>query len=232
MKGIASLLGLDRPRRLLAFALATGGTFLACWLEFPAAKAACGCLLMLGLIGASCVDLDQMIIPDLFSIGLAVLGLVLSSAVPSLHAAGPFLAINCLRSVAASALGIAIGSSLLLWLGLLSELALGREVLGFGDVKFLGAIGAFCGWQGAVFSFFGGAVIGALALSAAELHRRISGGETVRLLRVETPAGEVGKLGLSTHFPFGPMLAAAAGLYFLALHPWADAYLARYLALF
>lgn len=232
MNGIAILLGLGRPGRAWAFALVTAGTFLACWLEFPAAKAACGCVLMLGLVGATCVDLDQMVIPDLFTVGLAVAGVILSAAVPSLHGAGPPVAFNCLRSAASSALGVAIGSSLPLWAGLLSELALGREVLGFGDVKFLGAIGAFCGWQGAVFSFFGGALIGALALAAAELHRRISGGGTVRLLRVETPSGEVGKLGLSTHFPFGPMIAAAAGLYFLALHPWADGYLARYIALF
>jgi len=39
-------------------------------------------------------------------------------------------------------------------------------------------------------------------------------------------------VGWGTHFPFGPMLASAAALYYLALHPAVDAYLQRYLALF
>jgi len=232
MNGVASHLGLDRPGRAWAVAVLAAASFLACWLLFPAAKAACGCVFLAGLICASCVDLDAMIIPDLYTIGLAVAGVVLSAAVPSLHETGPFLAFNCLRSAAAAALGIAIGSALLLWLSLVAELVLDREVLGFGDVKFLGAIGAFCGWRGAVFSFFGGAVIGALVLTAAELHRRVTRRDTVRLLRVESPAGVTGKLGWSTHFPFGPMLAAAGGLYYIVLHPWVDRYLAHYAALF
>ena len=32
--------------------------------------------------------------------------------------------------------------------------------MGQGDVKLLGCIGAFCGWEGGVFSIFGGAVLG------------------------------------------------------------------------
>jgi leader peptidase (prepilin peptidase)/N-methyltransferase len=232
MNGIVSLLGLDRPARAWAAGLLSVASLLSCWLLLPAGKAACGSVFLLGLIGGSCVDLDQMILPDLFTIGLAAAGVALSAAVPSLHGDGPFLALNCLRSAAAAALGVAIGSALLLWLGLVCELALGREVLGFGDVKFIGAIGAFCGWQGAVFSFFGGAVIGAAALALAEAHRRLAGEKTVRLLRVESPAGETGGLGWSTHFPFGPMLAAAAGLYYIVLHPWVDRYLAHYAALF
>ena len=221
-----------RSGRALAIELLTGAAFAACWVAFPAAKAACGFVLLAGLIGASCVDLDQMIIPDLFTIGLALAGLVLSAAVPALHGMGAPSALSCLRSVAAAMLGMAVGSSLALWISLVGEWLLGKELLGFGDVKFLGAIGAFCGWQGAVFSVFGGAVVGALALIAAEAVRRLAGDARVQLFRVESPGGGNGRIGWNAHFPFGPMLAAAAAAYFLAAHPWADRYLGRYLVLF
>ena len=42
----------------------------------------------------------------------------------------------------------------------------GREALGEGDVKLLGCIGAFCGWKGAIFAIFGGAMIGSFFTSS------------------------------------------------------------------
>ena len=41
------------------------------------------------------------------------------------------------------------------------ELVIPREAMGFGDVKFMAAIGAFVGWQGALFSLMASAVSGA-----------------------------------------------------------------------
>jgi leader peptidase (prepilin peptidase)/N-methyltransferase len=232
MKGFVTLLGLHRPGRAWVFGLLTAASLFACWAEFPPAKAAGGAVFLFGLICATCVDLDEMIIPDLFTIGLAVVGVVLSLALPSLHILGGYSAFACLRSGAAAILGLALGSALGLWLSLLGELVLGKEVLGFGDVKFLGAIGAFCGWQGAVFSVFGGAVLGAMVLVAAHLYRRIAGAQARPLLRLESPTGETGQVGWGVQFPFGPMLAAAAGLYFIVLHPWVDRYLDQYRVLF
>ena len=57
-------------------------------------------------------------------------------------------------------LGLFVGSALVLWVALLAEALLRKEAMGFGDVKYLGALGAFVGWQGAVFAMFGGAVVG------------------------------------------------------------------------
>jgi leader peptidase (prepilin peptidase)/N-methyltransferase len=161
-----------------------------------------------------------------------MVGIALSFAVPGLHGTCAYSLLGCLRSGAAAILGLALGSALGLWMALLGELLLGREVLGFGDVKFLGAIGAFCGWQGAIFSVFGGAMIGAVALGAAGLHRRVAGPGARPILRLELP-GEAGcGPAWQAQFPFGPMLAAAGAVYFVAPHAWVDRLLAHYQALF
>ncbi len=228
------LLAPRRPgfRRAAILEFLGGGVVLACWLLFPPALAAAGSVFALGLIGASVIDLDHMIIPDFFSIGLAGAGVLLSLGVPALHRMGTFSAEHCVRSGAAALLGVALGSALPLWFGLVGERVLQKEVLGFGDVKFLGAIGAFCGWQGAVFAIFGGAVVGALALLLAALYSRLAPARSAPLFRLESADGRSARVGWGIQFPFGPMLATAAGLYFFALHPWVDGYLARYQALF
>jgi len=223
MKASALLLGLDRPRRAVTFALLVLGSFLACGLLFTPLKAACGCVFLFGMIAGCCVDFDQMILPDMFTVGLALAGVALSFAVPALHGLGAFGMFPGLRSAAAALLGAALGSALGLWLGILGEIIFDREALGFGDVKFLGAIGAFCGWRGAVFALFGGAVVAAIGLIIAGAAGRR------RDPALDKGAGEAGG---SRPFPFGPMLAIAAGLYFFALHPWVDRYLSRYLIFF
>lgn len=221
-----------RCPRLFLLETATAIAFVLCWALFPAPKAAAGAVFLVALLGGSVIDLDHMIIPDLFTVGLAVLGFALSAFVPSLHGAAAANVWTGLRSLAAAGLGIAVGSSILLWFSILGELVLGREVMGFGDVKFVGAIGAFCGWQGAVFAIFGGAALGAVALVACALYRVCAGDGGMALLRHPASASRNGRVAWGAPFPFGPMLAAAAALYFLALHPLVDRYLAQYASLF
>ena len=151
--------------RYPAIELLTALLFLASWWLLPPLTAAVGMLFCSILICATSIDLDHMIIPDRFTIGAAVVGVIVSLLIPTLHVTpSGFHAGDVMRSGLESILGLLIGSGIILWIALLAEVILRKEAMGFGDVKFLGAIGAFVGWQGAVFSIFGGAVIGTIAV--------------------------------------------------------------------
>jgi leader peptidase (prepilin peptidase)/N-methyltransferase len=70
-----------------------------------------------------------------------------------------------------------------------SEIVVPREAMGLGDVKFMGAIGAFIGWQGAVFSLMASSLIGSVV------------GIVLIVLR---------KREWSSRMPYGPYIALAA----------------------
>jgi len=213
--------------------LLTAALFVACWLQFSPGKALAGMVLCALLIGATFIDLDHLIIPDGFTLGGAVAGVVFSLLLPALHGQShDYLFVASLRAGRDSILGVLIGSGLVLWIALLAEAVLRKEAMGFGDVKLLGAIGAFVGWKGAVFSVFGGAVIGCLWFIAAIAWQKIAGRPAPVAPKAETPDGQPADLGFGVHIPFGPMLAAGGLLYFLVVHRWVDAYFASLSVLF
>ena len=69
------------------------------------------------------------------------------------------------------------------------EMVIPREAMGFGDVKFMAGIGAFVGWQGALFSLMASAVVGAVV--------------GVSLLAI-------GRKDWSDRLPYGPYISLAA----------------------
>jgi leader peptidase (prepilin peptidase) / N-methyltransferase len=73
-----------------------------------------------------------------------------------------------------------------------SEMVLPREAMGFGDVKFMAAIGAFLGWQGAIFALMFSAVIGTVVSVGAIVIRRVE---------------------WSSRIPYGPYIALATVIY-------------------
>lgn len=219
--------------------LLTGLLFVACWLHFSPGGAfnpgiaAAGWLFLSCLIAATFIDLDHMIIPDVFTLGLGVVGVLVSFAVPALHGQNEGLFIvDSFRSGVASVVGLLVGSGLVLWIALLAEVILKKEAMGFGDVKFVGAIGAFCGWQGAVFAIFGGALVGTVWFAVAWTWEKISGKAAPVAPPSATPEGEPVALGFGAHVPFGPMLAIAAALYFLFFRSWVGAWFADVAVLF
>ncbi len=223
LSGEARCCGRPYSFRYAFIELLTAGLFLACWLLFPPGKAIIGMAFLSVLICATFIDLDHMIIPDVFTIGAGLAGVAVSFLVPSLHGASDeFFMMASLRAGLVSIEGLLIGSGLVLWIALIAETMLRKEAMGFGDVKFVGAIGAFCGWQGAVFSIFGGALVGTVWFSVAIIWQKLSGQKAP--VRTETPEGEPADLGFGVHVPFGPMLAIAGGIYFLWAHTWVATY--------
>ena len=73
-----------------------------------------------------------------------------------------------------------------------AEIVLPREAMGLGDVKFMGAIGAFIGWQGVVFSLMISSMIGAVVGVALIILRRRA---------------------WSSRMPYGPYIALAAAIW-------------------
>ena len=206
----------------------TAGLFLACWMLLPPGQAVCGWVFMSGLVAATFIDADHLVIPDAFSLGLGIVGVLLSFAIPGLHGQhGGFFALDSLRSGGAALVGLLVGSGIVFWIAMLAETILRKEAMGLGDVKFVGAIGAFCGWRGAVFSVFGGAVVGTLWLTLALVWRKFAGARSSQESPDAPPAPIFG-----VHLPFGPMLAVAGCLYFLLLHRWVDPWFAQFADLF
>ena len=75
------------PRYFLV-ELLTGIAFLICWLQFghrSAGLALAYCVMMAGFIVATFIDFEHLIIPDEITLGGAVVGFILSFAVPLLH---------------------------------------------------------------------------------------------------------------------------------------------------
>jgi leader peptidase (prepilin peptidase)/N-methyltransferase len=175
------------------------------------------CLFGWILVGVVVIDLETMLIPDRFSIGGACLGFLLSLYWPYLHGFDHSMGgANSLSAGVSSLTGIFIGSGLLYWIGAVAGRALGREALGEGDVKLLGCIGAFCGWKGAVFCIFGGAMLGCLLMIPALILQKLS----------FFSSKDKDHIGFGVEIPFGPYLALAALGYFFWLNQWVNPWFA------
>ncbi|MDR3229055.1 MAG: prepilin peptidase [Puniceicoccales bacterium] len=216
----------------------TGTLFALCWVWLPWQQAVAGMLFCAMLVVLAFIDLDFMHLPDAPNIGLAAAGLVCSFALPGLHDVAPqkFWLVSALASAGISLVGVLVGAGLLYWFRLLASVVAGREALGEGDIILLGGIGAFCGWRGAVFALFGGAVLGALILLPPTLAKRIcrrdadveAEGRAASLASCEgDEMAEFSGAGFGREVPFGPWLALGALVWFLwARKPfgsWLDA---------
>ena len=106
------------------------------------------------LIVGSGVDIKQKWIPDTVTIGGIFFGLVCSYIFPKLHGCE----VN-IDSLILSIKGFLVGSSILLFIGIIGKLILKTDAMGMGDVKLLGAIGTFVGIEGIFFCLFTASLI-------------------------------------------------------------------------
>ena len=155
---------------------------LAAWRFGFGWEAAAAMLLTFCLVAISAIDIDHQIIPDSISLPLLWIGLFLSLWHPVPGADVLFIDPK-------SAIVGALAGYLSLWsVYHLFRLLTGKEGMGYGDFKLLGALGAWLGWQMLpliiLLSALVGAVVG-LALIAFRRHDR------------------------NVPIPFGPYLAAA-----------------------
>ena len=166
-------------------------------------------LFLSGLVVATFVDLDHFIIPDSISLGGMAAGLALSALVPSLHGVD-----SAWQGLMMSAIGLAAGFAPLQTIRLVGtaiyrrkgRIAADEYAMGFGDIKLIGAIGAFLGWQGAAFSIMAAALYGTL---------------------VALPLLVTGNRKLLDRLPFGPYLSLGAFTWLL----WGPRILGAYLAM-
>ncbi len=217
--------------------LLTAVLFVVCWNVQPPLVALAGMLFISLLIVGTFVDLDHMILPDTVTIGGMAAGVLISFWLPALHILPGqvhYLS-DGFASGVISIISVLVGAGFVFWIGEIGELVFRKPAMGLGDVKLVGCIGAFCGWQGAIFSLFGGAILGCMILIPVMLVQRImrqgaereenpeggSNHEEKEKPEVETEALEVG-FGLEV--PFGPMLALGGVVYFLGADKWVDPY--------
>ena len=139
-----------------------------------------------GLILGSFVDLAEQWIPDRVTIGGMILGVPLSVLVPELQ--GEQMRLHALYW---SLGGLFFGFGFLWLVGFVFSKIVKKDALGFGDVKLIGAVGAFFGPGAVLFTIIVSSFVGAVAGVALILRGRA-------------------KLGGFTAVPYGPFLALGA----------------------
>lgn len=161
-------------------------------------------LVISGLIVGTFVDFEHLIIPDRVTLGGILAGLALSGIVPSLHGET-----EVMRALLWSSLGAMTGWFSLWATAILGKFLLKKDAMGFGDVKLLGAIGAFLGTKAVLFTILASSLFGSV----------------VGIILVI-----LGKRKMQSRIPYGPYLALAAVIWILwGLALW-NAYLSCFRA--
>lgn len=122
------------------------------------AQAAAGCVLGWMLLTLAAIDQGHFILPDVLTLPLIALGLLWRAADPSV-------------AVADGLIGAMAGFAILYLAAVGYRLLRGRDGLGMGDAKLLGAIGAWTGWQALPVVLLGASLLGLAIALASRRHR-------------------------------------------------------------
>lgn len=162
--------------------------------------------LVASMVAVTFIDFEHHIIPDRIDKPGMVLALVLSPFVTTLHVpngdlevlarfvrflglsvpAGFGIEARWLVSLISSALGMVTGAGVIYAIGVLGTKLFKKDAMGFGDVKYMGMLGGFLGWQGVLMTLFLACMTGAFI------------GIAIKLVTKDE------------HIPFGPFLSLGA----------------------
>ena len=120
----------------------TATVFTALWFLYPPELFFAYAVLTAGLIAASGIDFDHLVIPDGLTLGGVALGITTSYFLPQLQERS-----EPTDAMIRSALSAALGGAFLYLLAKTASWLLQKEAMGIGDAKLLAALGAFLGWD-------------------------------------------------------------------------------------
>jgi len=204
LRGRCRFCGTRISARYVTVEMLVGLLFLLTWLKFdtmpgarPLALAPVEAwplvpiywLLVSGLVLGTFVDFEHLIIPDRVTLGGIVAGVALSAVAPALHGESEML-----YGLLWSLVGAALGWGILWLIAIFGRFVFRKEAMGFGDVKLLGAIGAFLGWRAVLFTIVVSSFAGSLV------------GVTLVALKMKA---------MQSRIPYGPYLALAAVIWML-----------------
>ena len=214
LRGKCAYCGKPITARYFIVELLTATLFLLVWLKFDpcAGSTVLGLvpvsdwklipvywLVVSGLVLGTFVDFEHLIIPDRVTLGGIAAGLAISLLIPSLHDRTQML-----QGLMWSAIGATTGWALLWAMGVLGRVIFKKEAMGFGDVKLMGAVGAFLGPWAVFFniliSSLAGSIVGITLVAA-------------------------GRKEMQSRIPYGPYIALAAVLWILWGPAWWQMYI-------
>jgi leader peptidase (prepilin peptidase)/N-methyltransferase len=177
---------------LIELATALMWAYLA-WRHGVGLEALRGAVFGTNLLGIAMTDARAYIIPNEFSLGGLVLGILFALA------AGR-------QPLGTAVLGAAVGFGLLWLVAVVGQWYFKQEAMGGGDVKMMAMVGAFVGWQGTLLTVFLGALIGSLIFVPLSLagHKKL------------VPFGIFLAIGAAATYLLGPSILAWYGGYLRA----------------
>lgn len=187
LRGRARCCGAHLDPRYPVIESLTAIIFSALWFLYPPNFFFVYALLVAGLIVASGIDFDHLVIPDSLTLGGVVAGISLSYFLPELQDRP-----DPTDAMIRSALSAGIGAGIMIGLAKTASWLLQKEAMGVGDAKLMAALGAFLGWNALPWILAAASILGSC-------HGLCIVAERKRKLGVKVP--------------FGPFLAVAALLW-------------------
>ncbi|MEP6571410.1 MAG: prepilin peptidase [Gemmatimonadota bacterium] len=155
------------------------------WHQGVGLEALRGALLFTILLGIAMTDGREYIIPDEFSLGGFVIGML-------------FTLPGGASAIGHGLLGAAVGFGVLWLVGAAGRRMFKEEAMGGGDIKMMAMVGAFLGWEGVLLTIFLGALLGTIIFGTISLIGR----------KKLVPFGIFLSLGAAATYLVGPTLIA------------------------